>query len=164
MLIILLLFCVWFFSCETWKILVPWPGAECVPPALDHLTTGPPGKSLGHYNFLSETGTACKVFYSLYYLSVSVETRAGLLIPPSCLSHSLWHWNLQPMYNEGFEKGESTPEKKKSVWKPWEPSFWGIFFILCCMEIAHILNWMSFLSFLQLSGAFQKMKDHQVVV
>ena len=65
LLTILLLYCVGF-SCETWEILVPWPGAECVPPALDHLTTRSPGKSLGYYNFLSETGTACKVFYSLY--------------------------------------------------------------------------------------------------
>ena len=68
------------------------------------------------------------------------------------------------MHNYCFEKGESIPEKKKSVWKPWEPSFWGIFFILCRMEIAHILNWMAFLSFLQLPGAFQKMKGHQVFI
>ena len=75
LLVILLLFCVWFFSCKTWEILDPWPGTECVPPALDHLTTGPPGKSLGYYNFLSKAGPACKVFYSLYYLSVSVGNK-----------------------------------------------------------------------------------------
>ena len=52
--------------------LVPWPGIESLPPALEGgiLTTGPPGKSLDepwkHYVQISQTQKGHRVSDSIY--------------------------------------------------------------------------------------------------
>ena len=58
--ILFLLFMFYFFVCETWGILAPWPGIEPTPPSLEGQVsnTGLPGKS-AHY-FLDWTG--CSIF------------------------------------------------------------------------------------------------------
>ena len=48
--ILLLFYVLIFWGCKACGILVPWPGIEPAPPALEDkaLTTGPPGNSLSH--------------------------------------------------------------------------------------------------------------------
>ena len=42
----------WLFGCKACRILVPWPGTETAPPALEGevLTAGPPGKSQTYHH------------------------------------------------------------------------------------------------------------------
>ena len=49
-------FMFWFFGTEACRILVPRPGIEPVPPALEGkvLTTGPPGKSLWYFVIIAQ--------------------------------------------------------------------------------------------------------------
>ena len=71
-----------FWSCSTaFGILVPWPGNESLPPAVEalSLTTGPPGKSPGHlfqdllhwYYLVFWTEVTCRALQCFSFLEVS---------------------------------------------------------------------------------------------
>ena len=71
----------WFFGCEACGILIPWPGIEPVPPALEGevLTTGSQGSPslISYYKILSIV--PCRSLLVIYFIYSSVY----MLIPMS---------------------------------------------------------------------------------
>ena len=73
------------------KILVPWPGIKSVPPAVESLNHGPPGKSL-HMNFKITLSNSAKKKPAETFIGIMLNVQIGLgrmdiLIILSFLTH-----------------------------------------------------------------------------